>query len=302
MANKRTLRPFYATTSSVVLLAAISWGVAVQAETPTRVLIVVGPSTHGPGTHEVGAGGRLAKYCLEHAENVRGIEAEVVSGWPADPQRLEGVASVVFTGDRFPPEEMPGRDRTMADLEKMMDRGCGLVCIHYATGLNAKHVAADGSHPLLGWMGGYFATGCPHHKSIAKVFTATIEPTTGDHPVLRGWKAFTLRDEPYIKNYFGPNGPEPNVTALATSLLPPEAPERETVAWAVSRADGGRGMGVVMPHFYRNWQMDDLRTLILNGIVWSAKLDVPSDGVRVKLPDLATFEPAAVEPQLKPKK
>jgi hypothetical protein len=86
-------------------------------------------------------------------------------------------------------------------------------------------------------------------------------------------------------------------TALATSLLPPEAPKPEVVAWAVSRADGGRGMGVVMPHFYRNWRDENLRMLILNGIVWAAKLDVPAEGVKTTLPDLARFEPAAVEPR-----
>jgi hypothetical protein len=115
--------------------------------------------------------------------------------------------------------------------------------------------------------------------------------------VLRGWKTFTVHDEPYINNYFGKQGMADNVTALATSMLPPEAPKPEVVAWAVSRADGGRGMGVVMPHFYRNWRVDDLRMLILNGIVWSAKLDVPAEGVKTTLPDLSRFEPASIEPR-----
>src|SRR5439155_11183578 len=124
----------------------------------------------------------------------------------------------------------------------------------------------------------------------------TIEPTKSDHPVLRGWKAFTVHDEPYIKNYFGPTGPAANVTPLATSLLPPESPQQEIVAWAVSRTDGGRGVGVVMPHCYKNWREEELRKLILNAIVWSAKLEVPSSGVKTTLPDLAQFEPASVEP------
>jgi hypothetical protein len=34
----------------------------------------------------------------------------------------------------------------------------------------------------------------------------------------------------------------------------------------------------------------------MNGIVWSAKLEVPKEGVVTKLPDLTTFKPAAVEP------
>src|SRR5256885_92014 len=82
----------------------------------------------------------------------------------------------------------------------------------------------------------------------------------------------------------GPNGMAPNVTALATSMLPPESPQREVVAWAISRPDGGRGAGIVMPHFYRNWQEENLRKLILNAIVWSAKLDVPVEGVKTTLP------------------
>lgn len=268
-----------------------------------EILILVGPSNHPPGTHEVAAGARLIKHCLEHAQNVPGLTAEVVTTWPTDRQRLQKVAAVVFSGDRFPAAEMPDGQHIMADLKTMMDHGCGLVCFHYATGLSANHVTPTGEHPLLGWMGGYFATRCLHHQSIARIFdAATIEPTTGDHPVLRGWQSFTVRDEPYINNYFGPNGPAKNVTMLATSMLPPENPQREAVAWAVSRDDGGRGVGVVMPHFYKNWRVEDLRRLIMNAIVWSAKREVPAAGVHTPAPDLAQFEPASIEPLPRPAK
>ncbi len=157
----------------------------------------------------------------------------------------------------------------------------------------------SGGHPLLGWLGGYFANrSCPHHQSIAKIFpAATITPAAPNHPVCQGWKEFTLHDEPYINNYFGPdeNQLAPNVTALATSLLPPESPQPERVAWCVERSDGGRGFGIVMPHFYKNWRNEELRTFILNGIVWSARLDVPANGVRTQVPDLAAFGPEAVD-------
>src|SRR5262245_53159652 len=149
----------------------------------TQILILVGPSNHPPGTHEVAAGGRLMKHCLEHAENVRGMQAEVIAAWPTDRQGLQKVAAVVFSGDRFPPAEMPDGERIMTDLTTMMDHGCGLVCVHYATGLGANHVPPDGSHPLLNWMGGYFATRTPHHQSIARVYpAATIEPAKAEHP------------------------------------------------------------------------------------------------------------------------
>ncbi|MBM3982269.1 MAG: ThuA domain-containing protein [Planctomycetes bacterium] len=269
---------------------------APAADGAARVLVVVGPSAHPPGTHEVAAGARLLKHCLDAVPMLR---ADVVTEWPANGDKaFADGAAVVFIGDLFPPEVMPNRDTAMKHLGAMAARGCGVVCLHYATGLEAKHVAADGAHPLLHWTGGYFATRCNHHKSVARVFKeATVEPGKGDHPLSRGWKAFTLHDEPYINNYFGKDGPAKNVVAVATAMLPPEKPNREIVAWAVERADGGRGAGVVMPHFYRSWLVDDLRTLILNAIVWAAKRDVPKDGVRVKLPDLATFKPAAVEPK-----
>ncbi len=158
----------------------------------------------------------------------------------------------------------------------------------------------DGEHPLLHWIGGYFATKCKHHQSIARIYpAATITPAASEHPVSRGWREFTLKDEPYIHNYFGPGGNKPaaNVTVLATSMLPPEAPVREPVCWSIERADGGRGMGIVMPHFFKNWQNEDLRRFILNGIVWTAKMEVPASGVQTTLPELETFQPTSVEPK-----
>ena len=84
-------------------------------------------------------------------------------------------------------------------------------------------------------------------------------------------------------------------SGLATAMLPPESPKRETVAWCVERADGGRGFGIVMPHFYKNWAMEDLRRFILNGIVWTAKIDVPELGVQTETSDLKALSPKAVE-------
>ncbi len=269
-----------------------------EAAPPARVLIVVGPSDHPPGSHEVAAGGRLMKHCLETASNVPGVTVDLVEGWPRDKAVLDAASTVVFIGDTFPPMRLPNSKQSLSELGAMMNRGCGIVCVHYATGLRKEDVADDGEHPLLHWMGGYFATKCAHHQSIAKIYpAATIEPLATGHPVCNGWKPFTLSEEPYINNYFGKNDnqPAPNVIPFAMSLLPPDAPRRETVAWGVERPDGGRGFGIVMPHFIRSWKNEDLRRFVLNGIVWTAKLQVPEAGVETTLPDLATFRPAAVD-------
>jgi len=274
-------------------------------QSDAQILIVVGPSNHPPGSHEVAAGARLMQHCLNTSGNMRQLKTDVVYEWPTVETQLDAADTVVFIGDTFPPNRFPGSDAILAKLGAMMNRGCGIVCVHYATGLRAADVAEDGEHPLLHWMGGYFATRCPHHQSIAKIYPAArIAPAAPDHPVSRGWKPFTLHDEPYINNYFGKdeNRLAANVTALATSMLPPDAPQREVVSWCVQRDDGGRGFGIVMPHFYRSWKIKDLRTFILNGIVWTAGQPVPESGVQSGLPDLANFRPDSVEPMTRPKK
>ncbi|MCO8121847.1 ThuA domain-containing protein [Stieleria sp. TO1_6] len=281
-----------------LVIAVLSCAAAV-AQPATQILIVVGPSSHPPGSHEVAAGGRLMAHCLEQADNLSSIKATVVEGWPEQDDLLDAADTVVFIGDTFPPQRLPETQAILAKLDQMMQRGCGIACVHYATGLLGKDVADDGDHPLLRWMGGYFANStCPHHKGVAKIYaSATITPASADHPICRGWSQFTLHDEPYINNYFGKdnNRLAKNVTAIATSMLPPEAPQQETVSWCVQR-DQGRGFAIVMPHFYKNWSDDDLRRLILNGIIWTANRDVPAGGVQGQAPDLAQFQPAAIKP------
>ncbi len=282
-----------------LLLGMLCLGHPLSAAEPNRLLVVVGPSMHPPGSHEVAAGGRLLQHCLENMSNLPGVKAEIVFEWPQDESLLDSISSIVFIGDIFPPNRMPETEAILAKLDQMMKRGCGIACIHYAVGLRGEDVAEDGDHPLLRWIGGYFANRtCPHHESFAKVFPqAEITPSAPQHPISRGWQSFTLHDEPYYNNYFGPNGNRPagNVTVLATSMLPPDSPQREPVAWCIQRPDGGRGFGIVMPHFYKNWALEDLRRFILNGIVWTAKLEVPDSGVQTIAPDLDAFQPESVE-------
>ena len=55
--------------------------------------------------------------------------------------------------------------------------------------------------------------------------------------------------------------------------------EMQTLAWAFERPDGGRGFGFTGGHMHKNWQNDNFRKLVLNAIVWAAKIDVPVGGV-----------------------
>ena len=95
---------------------------------------------------------------------------------------------------------------------------------------------------------------------------------------------------------------DPRVTPIITALLPPNEPNREVVAWATQRDDGGRGFGFCGGHFYRNWNNHDLRQVIVNGILWSAKADIPKNGAKVDIPADELIVPLDVKPAAAKKK
>ena len=50
--------------------------------------------------------------------------------------------------------------------------------------------------------------------------------------------------------------------------------------WIMERAGGGRGLGFTGGHYHRNWDDNDFRRVVLNGILWIAHVEVPNGGVQ----------------------
>ena len=50
--------------------------------------------------------------------------------------------------------------------------------------------------------------------------------------------------------------------------------------WTAERSDGGRGLGLTGGHFHKSWGNENFRKLVLNGILWLAKIEVPPNGVQ----------------------
>ncbi len=76
------------------------------------------------------------------------------------------------------------------------------------------------------------------------------------------------------------NGPHSGNDAVRAEVA---AKVPQHVAWAVERPDGGRGFGFTGGHFHKGWGNDDQRKLVLNAILWTAKADVPENGVESKI-------------------
>jgi type 1 glutamine amidotransferase len=253
-----------------------------SAERPRKIALIAGSITgHPKETHEYEKNVILLKHLLDTSLDLHGkVKVEAYfKGWPEDPTTLDDADTIFLTSD--------GCDRRETDhpfyvedrlrvIERQMKRGCGLVQFHWSTFNPARF-----HDQITEWAGGYFdyETGAASNKwhSAIQTWQATTAPGTPGHPVLRGVKPFTTQEEYYYRIRFRESDSRLKPIALTR---PPNETNDFAVGWAVDRADGGRGFGFTGGHFYQNWWNADFRKLVLNAVVWTAKLDVPERGVQ----------------------
>ncbi len=77
----------------------------------------------------------------------------------------------------------------------------------------------------------------------------------------------------------------PTITDEATPLLQVTAKDKPVVVgWAYKRPGGGRSFGTTLGHYYRNFQREPFRRMIVNAILWTAKVEVPKGGCPSQTP------------------
>jgi lysophospholipase L1-like esterase len=270
-----------------------------KADAKKKIVFIAGGPSHGYADHEHYAGCALLAKCLN--ESGLPVETAVYKGWPKDPDALDGAATIVIFSDGGSGHPMmPHRDQ----VEKLMKQGVGLACIHYAVEI-PKGEPGD---QLKNWIGGYFET----FWSVNPFWVGQFKKFPR-HPVANGVKPFSINDEWYYHMRFvdGMKGVTPILTAV-----PPDDTRREGndahganpavfarkgmpehVAWACQRPEGGRGFGFTGGHSHWNWACDSFRTVALNGIAWTAGLDVPAAGVHSKTPTYEELEANQDKPQ-----
>ena len=254
---------------AAVLVAVSSLGQTASAQ-DSKIILIAGKPSHGPGEHEFNAGTKILVACLQKVSGVNPVF--VAGGWPADESVFDGAKAVVFYMDGGSAHPMIQGNRP-ATMQKLMDKGVGLVCIHYAVEF-PKEVADK----IIPWLGGYYETGYstnPHNDVM-------VTPSEG-HRITRGVQPFQALDEWYYRIRFKPD--DSRVKPILTATLPKDSTNKETVAWATERENGGRSFGFTGAHFHKNWGNNDFRRLILNAILWSAKVRVPRTGVESAVTD-----------------
>ena len=257
---------------------------AADAPKPRKIVLIAGPITgHPKDAHEYEKNVILLKQLLDTSPTLQGKATVEIhfKGWPADERTLDDADTILITSD--------GCDRRLEDhpfyvgnrmetLERQMKRGCGLAQFHWSTFNPVK--AHD---RITQWLGGYFdyESGTAANKWRSAITTRgdwTCEPHA-THPITRGVKPFKLKEEFYHHIRFLDDDPR-----LAPIITVGKSDKHEwTVGWAVERADTGRGFGFTGGHFYENWWNEDFRRMIVNAIAWTAKIEIPPQGIETAI-------------------
>ncbi len=277
----------------LTVLALLAAALAVDAA-DKKIIFIAGRPSHGPLAHEHRAGCLLLAKCLQ---GFPGVVTEVHSnGWVADEKAFENAAAIVVYSDGGGGHPFL-KDNHLETIGALMKKGVGLGCIHYAV----EPTTEKGNKEFQDWIGGCFETYWSVNPHWDADFTSLPK-----HAVTRGVKPFKTNDEWYYHMRFPAD--MSRVTPILTAMPPErttgwskdkpadakpsthggnpdvwkavvERKEPQHVMWVTDRADGGRGFGISGGHNHLNWGNNDQRKLVLNAIVWTAKVEVPASGV-----------------------
>ncbi|NLX12545.1 MAG: DUF1080 domain-containing protein [Phycisphaerales bacterium] len=256
-------------------------------EDKKKIVFVAGAGSHGYMAHAHGAACVMLANMIN--ENVPGTHAVVyLGGYPKDPTAFDNADTVVVLSDGAAGHPFHAHLDT---LEKLIQRGTGIVMLHYA-------VEALKGRPgglLTDAIGGYFET----WYSVNPFWTAQFNAFP-DHPIARGLQPFAIEDEWYYHMRFPSDmkGVTPILTAIppdetrmvdehcrsGTAAVKANMGQPEHMSWAYVRPDGGRGFGFTGGHWHYNWANDNFRKVVLNAITWVAGLEVPENGVPSRSP------------------
>lgn len=247
-----------------------------------KIVFIADKRPHGPrGNHEFVAGAVfLARALNAHYPKVHAV-VHPHDAWPKDLSHADAVIVLLNHGG---PAVNPA-------VKAAMERGAGFMAIHYGVEVNK----GKEGEAYLQWMGGYFET----FWSVNPFWTPTFAKLP-EHEVTRGVKSFSINDEWYYHMRFVKD--MKGVTPILSAV-----PKLETVggggkkasshggnpdvyeevkagtpqhmAWAYERPDGGRGFGFTGFHKYDNLKDDNFRKLLVNAVAWTAKLEVPEQGI-----------------------
>lgn len=245
-------------------LTALQAGDAYGQNETTKVLLIGKEPDHPPRTHEYLFECNLLAKCLSQT---KGVTTVVSNGWPKDETLVEDVDVIVlYTAMGGNLLSAPG---VREEVEPLLQRGVGLVMIHWSTGADEGAAGSWQLEHLGGWFGFGF--------SKIPVRDSKLRQLDMGHPICRGWSDFDMHDEYYTHLKFH-DAARPLLAATIDG-------EEHTMAWTFDRpgVKDGRSFGTVCGHFHDCFGKEPFRRILTNGILWAAGREVPIEGAPCRL-------------------
>jgi hypothetical protein len=243
-------------------------------EKPVKIVLVAGTNVYKKGEHEYLAGCRVLTDLLRQTP---GVSPVVVLGWPKKPDAFAGARAVVFFFDGGDKHALLQGDR-LAEVGKLVESGVGLVQLHQAI-----DYPKDLGERARGWAGAAWEKGYSQRAHWVAEFK-----TFPSHPVCRGVTPFKIDDGWLYKLRFVP-GMKGVTPLLRTAKSGKAAGDEAIVSWAYERPGGGRSFTFTGAHLHSSFAQEGYRCFLTNGILWTAGVEVPASGARVRL-DPATLD------------
>ncbi len=239
--------------------------------TLTKIVLIAGSNVFKPGEHEYVAGCAVLADLLKQTP---GVFPVLALDWPKKPETLAGAKAVVMLFDGGDKHGLLTGDR-MAQVQQLADDGAGLVHLHQLI-----DYPKDLGDRARGWMGAAFEKGFSQRAHWVTEFSKFA-----DHPVSRGVTPFKIDDGWLFKLKFVPEmqGVTPLLRTVSSKAASQELGDDTIVAWLYNRPNGGRSFTFTGTHLHKSLAEEGYRRLLVNSILWTAKVEIPTGGAPVRL-------------------
>jgi mannose-6-phosphate isomerase-like protein (cupin superfamily)/type 1 glutamine amidotransferase len=178
-------------------------------------------------------------------------------------------------------DSKPRRD----SIERLMEKGAGLIALHQASTVPDRTSVI----PMADWLGGVRFGMADRTTEIAQIRISGA----GKNPIANGLKPFEYLDEFYPTITFSTTDKVTPILTAKTHIQTrnnqpvfEEPPSDHVIAWAAERPNGGRSFGFTSGHYLLTFDQPEIRTMLLNAILWTAKRDVTLAGATTDAPTM----------------
>jgi hypothetical protein len=235
---------------------------------PAKIVLVAGEvkQVDKPGHHDYLGGCRLMAALLRQSEGIEPVLVE--KDWPADEVVFEGAEAVVFYTDGGGKQAYLSHPGRIARIEDLVKQGAGLTLLHQAVEFSPAFAKQS-----LAW------SGAAYTPLSARGHWDSSHDSFPGHPVSRGVIPWKINDGWLNRLHFvdGMTGITPLVWSSKTGGGAPGGTP-DIVAWTYDRPDGGRSFSFSGLDAHAAWELEGMRRLVINGILWSAGLEIPAAG------------------------